>query len=139
MKDKVLFIAVDDPLLRVGLRVELESIGNFKVIGEAGNGDRTIAGIRSLQPHLAIIDADLPGVATEKLIKHLQQIAPKMKILLLTTFGQHLNKSNAIKPGSVSYLTKSTEKYMILKVIRSLLRDQKVPDFIQEPSTFYPF
>lgn len=139
MKDKTLFIAVDDPLLRVGLRVELEAIGNFKVIGEAGNGNQAIAGVHALQPHLAIIDADLPGIASEKLIEQLHKEAPRMKMLLLTTFGQVQNKSNAMQPGTVSYLTKSTEKYMILKVIRSLLRDQKVPDFIQEPSIIYPF
>jgi DNA-binding NarL/FixJ family response regulator len=61
MKDEITIIIADDhPIFRSGLRTLLESAPNFKVIGEAENGETALQMIASTKPDVAILDIDMP-------------------------------------------------------------------------------
>jgi two-component system LytT family response regulator len=52
----------DEPLARRGVRIHLEAIGGFEIIGEAASGREAIERIESLRPHAVFLDVQMPGI-----------------------------------------------------------------------------
>jgi two-component system LytT family response regulator len=52
----------DEPLARRGVRIHLEAIGGFEIIGEAASGREAIDRIESLRPHAVFLDVQMPGI-----------------------------------------------------------------------------
>lgn len=125
MKSKRIFIAGDDPLFRVSLKIELEQIGNFQVVGEARNATAAVSGICSSVPDLSIIDSALPGPSAEKNIVRLRQVIPGMKIVMLATFGDDDIIKCFMAAGADGYIMKNTENYEIIKKINYFLDKNK--------------
>ena len=82
MKQKI-FIADDHPLFLKGLKGFLEE-NNFDVIGEAPNGDLALKFIQEIEPNLAILDLDMPGMSGLEVAKMCQEKEIQTKIILLT-------------------------------------------------------
>ena len=55
-------IVDDEPLARRGVRLHLEAIGGFEIVGEAANGRDAIERIESLRPHAVFLDVQMPGI-----------------------------------------------------------------------------
>jgi DNA-binding NarL/FixJ family response regulator len=59
-------IADDHPLLRLGVRTELERHADIEVVGEATNGDEAAQQAEALHPDVLLLDIEMPGLkATE--------------------------------------------------------------------------
>lgn len=126
MKRNRIFIAGDDPLLRIGLKIELEQVGNFQVVGEARNATAAVAGICSSIPDLSIIDCALPGPPAEKNIVRLRQVVPEMKIVMLVTFGDDDIIKCVMAAGADGYIMKSSEQFEIIKKINNCLGENNI-------------
>src|SRR5215471_20757941 len=59
MKYKVL-IAVDEPLARRSIRKFLKAFPEFEVAAECGDGEATVAAIRTHRPDLVFLDIQMP-------------------------------------------------------------------------------
>ncbi|MCH6200404.1 response regulator transcription factor [Aquiflexum sp. LQ15W] len=82
MRQKV-FIADDHPLFPKGLKGFLEE-NNFDVIGEAPNGDLALKFIQEIEPNLAFLDLDMPGMSGLEVAKMCYESEIQTKIILLT-------------------------------------------------------
>jgi DNA-binding NarL/FixJ family response regulator len=82
MKQKI-FIADDHPLFLKGLKGFLEE-NNFDVIGEAPNGNLALKFIQEIEPNLAILDLDMPGMSGLEVAKMCFEKDIQTKIILLT-------------------------------------------------------
>ena len=61
MKAEITIVIADDhPIFRQGLRQLLEEVTNFKIVGEAGNGEVALRLISELRPDVAVLDIDMP-------------------------------------------------------------------------------
>lgn len=61
MKKITVFLSDDHAVFREGLRLLLEATDEIEVIGEAENGDRTVAETKRLQPDVVLIDIAMPA------------------------------------------------------------------------------
>src|SRR6476660_5757850 len=62
-KGKISVVIVDDhPLFRQGLRLAIEMDARFELVGEADNGPDALEIIGRLQPAVAVLDVNLPGM-----------------------------------------------------------------------------
>jgi DNA-binding NarL/FixJ family response regulator len=50
----------DQPLLRTGFRMILDSEGDISVVGEAGDGAKAVDEVRALQPDVVLMDVRMP-------------------------------------------------------------------------------
>lgn len=74
----------DHALTRAGLRTALETGGEVRVIGEAGDGIEGEATIIRLEPAVAIVDIGLPGKDGIALTRSIKSTALTTRIVILT-------------------------------------------------------
>jgi len=115
-----LLIVDDQSIVREGLSSLLQTQPDFEVVGEAENGRVAVEQTISLQPDVILMDIRMPVMDGVAAIKILQQQAPTIKILVLTTFDDDRYVSQAIAHGAQGYLLKDTPLAELAQAIRSV-------------------
>ncbi|MCS6889281.1 MAG: response regulator transcription factor, partial [Chloroflexus sp.] len=69
-------------LFRDGLRLALSATPDFKVVGEAGNGQQAIQMVDQVDPDLVLIDIDLPGVHGLEVARVIKRSHPHIAVIL---------------------------------------------------------
>lgn len=120
-----IIIADDHRLFRDGLRNLLEKQGNFKVVGEASNGQSLIQMAQSLTPDVIIMDIAMPELNGIEATRKLQLGDLNIKIIILSMHSDRRYVSEAFKAGAMAYLLKDCAFEELLDSIESAMRDSK--------------
>ncbi|HEX6499041.1 MAG TPA: response regulator transcription factor [Micromonosporaceae bacterium] len=113
-------LADDQPLVRAGLRVLLESADDIAVVGEAVNGGQTVALARRLRPDVVLMDIRMPevdGVTATRRITSDPELRG-VRIVVLTTYAEEENVFAALRSGASGFLVKDTEPADLLAAVR---------------------
>lgn len=128
---KVLLVD-DENLLLDSLEIIL-SLNHMKIIGKANDGNAAIEILDDGKEgcDIALVDLNMKGMGGIELIKVMKEKYPKIKILVLTTFYDDRNITEAIAGGADGYLLKDSGKEVILGAIAQIMGgitvlDQKV-------------
>ncbi len=89
-------LADDDVLLREGLASLLDRSG-FDVVGQAGDGARLLALVRSAQPDLAIIDIRMPPAHATEGLQAAQVIRQELPGTAIIVLSAHVEVDEAIE------------------------------------------
>jgi DNA-binding NarL/FixJ family response regulator len=113
-------VLVDDqPLVRSGLRVLIDSTGDLTTVGEAGNGEEAVALVAELAPDVVMMDVRMPGMdgieATRRIVAAGQD-GPH--VVVLTTFDDDEYVYGALRAGASGFLVKDMALDDILAAIR---------------------
>jgi DNA-binding NarL/FixJ family response regulator len=112
-------LLVDDhELLRAGLRSRLEREDGIAVVGEADSAERAVVMARALQPDLILLDLLLPRKAGYEAIPELTQVAPRAKILVVSSQAAPSSVRRALSAGAAGYLPKRSSDSELLAAIR---------------------
>lgn len=111
-----LVIADDHSLFRAGLIGLLEDMPEFKVIGEAENGQEAVALIQKLQPDIVLMDINMPIMNGVQAVEALSK-KTKSAIIMLTISRQEEDLFAAIAAGASGYLLKNAEPEDLRKAI----------------------
>jgi DNA-binding NarL/FixJ family response regulator len=112
-------VVVDDhPMLRDGVRTDLERSGVATVVGEAADGGEAIELVREAAPDVIVMDVDLPTVRGTDAIRAILQISPAVKILVLSVSDAEGDVLEAIKMGAAGYLLKSSTAEQLVDGVR---------------------
>lgn len=115
-----IMIADDHVLLRQGIRNVLELEQDFQVIGEAGDGEQTIAKAIILAPDILLLDINMPRVNGLEVIKKIYEQQQNIKIIVLTMHDDENYVIEVVKAGAVGYLLKDIEPGMLVTAIRTV-------------------
>ncbi|HOL38709.1 MAG: response regulator [Dictyoglomaceae bacterium] len=104
MKTVKVFIAEDEPIVRMDIKELLES-QDYEVIGEAADGQTAVELARNLKPDVVIMDIRMPGMDGIEAAKILTQeeIAP---VIFLTAYSDKELVEKAKEVGVVAYIVK---------------------------------
>ncbi len=120
-------VVVDDhSLFRRGLVSLLEDMPEFKVVGQANNGEEALQVIENTRPDIVLLDVNMPlmdGIATVLALRSRHQ---SVKILMLTISKNDEDLLGAIRAGADGYLIKSTEPDDLRKSLLRLADGQGV-------------
>jgi serine/threonine-protein kinase PknK len=89
-------LADDDVLLREGLASLLDRSG-FDVVGQAGDGARLLALVRSVKPDLAIIDIRMPPAHATEGLQAAQVIRQELPGTAIIVLSAHVEVEEAIE------------------------------------------
>ncbi|MDD2335050.1 MAG: response regulator transcription factor [Geobacteraceae bacterium] len=111
------FIADDHPILRIGLKLYLESKQHIKIAGEAENGFDAVNAITSNPPDIVLMDIDMPGLSGIEAIRVLRKTLPDLKIIVLSTYSKKEYVQEAMLEGASGYVAKNTKTDELIKII----------------------
>lgn len=125
--DPIRILVVDDhPIVRQGIRSLLSNYSEFKIIGEADNGVTAIEYVRRLAPDITLLDIRLPGESGLEILKQIQQLQPKARVLMLTSFDEDEYVMEALRFGAQGFIIKSVSDEMLVNAIRAVCSGQHV-------------
>ncbi len=113
-----LLIYEDNPQLREGLTMLLNSSEGFEVLASFKNCSNVLAEIKVYKPHVILMDIDMPGTNGIEGLKQIRLINDEVKILMLTVFDDNKNVFEAISNGANGYILKKTSPARLLEFIQ---------------------
>ncbi|MBR4777608.1 MAG: response regulator transcription factor [Lachnospiraceae bacterium] len=123
-----IFLVDDEPLLLESLEIVLTLKGGYKVCGTAGNGLEALKLLKEHQPNVMLIDLNMPGMGGIELIKEIKKLYPEIKMIVLTTFYDEKNISEALSSGASGYLLKDSGKDAIIDAVEQTVKGVGVLD-----------
>jgi DNA-binding NarL/FixJ family response regulator len=105
--DQISLYLVDDvPELRELIRYGLEEDGEFRIVGEAGDGRSAIMGIADSGPAAVLLDLSMPDMDGLEAIAKIRAEAPDTAIVVLSGFTADRMGAAAIERGADEYVEK---------------------------------
>lgn len=117
----------DEPLLLESLEIIL-TLNGMEIAGKAGDGHAALAVLAKESCELALVDLNMKGMGGIELIGRMKSEYPNVKILVLTTFYDDKNITQAIANGADGYLLKDSGKDAILGAIGQIMGGRNVID-----------
>ena len=126
------FMVDDEPLLMESLEIILTYSGGHVISGTSNNGVEALEKLSLMAeedlPDVMLADLNMPQMGGIELIKTVHEKYPDIKIIVLTTFYDEKNISQAIAGGATGYILKDSGKEAILDAIDRALKGQSVLD-----------
>lgn len=114
-------VVVDDhPVVRRGLANLLESAGDIRCIGTAGDGPAALDLVSRLGPEVVVLDLSLPGQDGVSVLRALRKEGKHPRVLVLTSFSDTDLVLDAVQAGADGYLLKQREAEAIIAAVRSV-------------------
>jgi len=121
-------VADDQALIRLGLRVLLETEDDTTMVGEAADGRAALEAVRRTRPDVVLMDIRMPvmdGIETLREITADQALAGT-RVIMLTTFELDEYVFDALRAGASGFLIKDTEPAELLRAIRVVARGESL-------------
>ena len=115
-----IIIADDHPLVRSGVRKELENIEQYKIIAETGNGNEALDLINKLNPGIAVLDFQMPGLNGIEITEKLREIGCSTKVILLTMHDEKQIFFKALNVGVNAYVLKDDAILDIVDAVKNV-------------------
>jgi two-component system response regulator LytT len=133
-------IADDESLARAELRFLLEEIGDVEVVGTAENGLEAVELIRKLDPALAFLDIQMPGLDGLSVVRRLKEQQIELPHIVFSTAWDQF-AVEAFRLKATDYLLKPVERARLeetLEHARRLVADRISEEPASSPSPLRP-
>src|SRR5439155_1098568 len=114
---KRILIADDHLAVREGLRSLIDPDPDFKVVGEAADGNETARKALELRPDLIVLDNSMPGMTGLEVARMLRDNLPQTKIVFLTLDPGI--RDLALATGAAAHVSKDQPPQEIMRVVRA--------------------
>ena len=113
------FLADDHNVVRRGLEALIETEEDMIVVGTAADGIEAVKNIASSNPDVVLLDLKMPRKSGLEAIPEIRAVDPRVRIMMLTSFGDKEGVFDAIKAGALGYLLKDCRPEELLQAIRN--------------------
>jgi DNA-binding NarL/FixJ family response regulator len=110
----------DQPLLRAGFRMVLDSQEDLAVRGEASNGREAVRQVEALDPDVVLMDVRMPVMDGIEATRAIVSAGARARILVLTTFDLDEYAFAALRAGASGFLLKDVPPPELLSAIRAV-------------------
>ncbi|MEV0600353.1 response regulator transcription factor [Streptomyces sp. NPDC050315] len=118
----------DEPLVRAGLAMLVQSEDDLIVVGETGDGAQTVEQAARLRPHVIVMDVRMPGMdgveTTRSLAEDafIDKVGWTAAVLILTTFNDDEAVYAALRAGASGFMLKNAAPRDLITAIRAIAR-----------------
>jgi DNA-binding NarL/FixJ family response regulator len=119
-----ILIVDDHTVVRQGLRMFLALDDEFRVVGEAANGEEAIRRAHELAPDVVLMDLLMPvmdGIAATEVIR---RELPDVEVIALTSVLEDKAVYGALRAGAIGYLLKDTQGDELCRAIKAAAAGQ---------------
>ena len=125
--EKLRVLLVDDHhMFLLGIRsIVLEDEG-IEVVGEAYNGQEAYEKTKELQPHIVVMDLNMPVCDGLEALKRIKADMPEVKVIILTVNDRDENLFEALRHGASGYLLKNILPQELTTFIHMVQRGEAI-------------
>lgn len=115
-----IIIADDHSIFLKGLALMLNEVSEFKVIGEASNGEELIQLLQSSKPDVVITDIKMPGMNGIEATKKSLEIYPDLNIIALTMFSEQVYLNMMAEAGAKGFIQKNISREELVDAVKTV-------------------
>ena len=125
--DTIRVLIVDDhPLFRSGLKVLLDSAPDTELAGEASNGLEAVRLAAECQPHVILMDVNMPGLDGIEATRRILRADPGINVLMLTMYEDDQSVFAAMRAGARGYVQKGARHEEMLRAIHAVASGEAI-------------
>src|SRR6185437_9542580 len=118
-------LADDHGIVRDGIKSTLRDEKNFKIVGEASNGEEAIDKVKKLAPDVIIMDISMPEMNGIEATSIISKKYHDTKTLVLSMHDNEDYILKSIEAGASGYILKDTAKEEFIKAINAVSKGEK--------------
>ena len=111
-------IADDHDLIREGIKTILRNRAEYRVVGEAVNGEDVVNKVKQLKPEILLLDITMPQRSGLDLIEQVHHLSPSTNIIIISVHRAHLYVTKALRSGVKGYLHKDNATEDLLPALK---------------------
>lgn len=115
-----LLIADDHQIFLDGLKSLLNGEEGISVIGEARNGRQVLTLLKTMSPHIILMDINMPEMNGLEATKQVVKEHPEAKVIMLTMHERADYITQMIEAGASGYLLKNSSRTDLMNGIRTV-------------------
>lgn len=108
-------------LVRIGLASVIDKISGCQVAGMAGSGAEAIRAVQMLQPSLLLLSVGIAGPGCMEVIRSVREMAPSLKVLVLSQPGSELDARAALRAGCHGFIDRDHNGETLERAIREVI------------------
>jgi NarL family two-component system response regulator LiaR len=120
MKTIRVLLAEDHVVVRQGTRQLLEREPDFKIVGEAGDGEEAVRLAKELKPDVIIMDVAMPKLSGIEATKQIKAVLPAASVLVLTGYDYDEYIFSMLEAGAAGYLLKNVSGDELISAVRAV-------------------
>ena len=120
MQEITVLIVEDHPIFREALINAIDLEDDFRVVGDASDGETAVTRAIDLKPDVIIMDLNLPLKSGIEAIREIMDVMPQARIMTLTSSIKEEDVINAVKARVMGYLTKDVSQDILIKGLREI-------------------
>jgi DNA-binding NarL/FixJ family response regulator len=114
-------IVDDQDLFAEGLKTILEARApDVQIVAMARNGAEAVAAVKADPPHIVLMDVRMPVMDGVEATRQIHEIAPEVRIVMLTTFDDDEYVTHSLARGAIGYLLKNRPPAELIASIRAV-------------------
>ncbi len=113
-------LADDHVVVRRGLRIVLERMPGFAVVGEAGDAGAALDAVAAEHPDVLVLDLNMPGQSPLEALSVLADSAPDVAVVVLTMEQDPALARLAVDLGARGYVLKQAVEEELAEAIRTV-------------------
>jgi DNA-binding NarL/FixJ family response regulator len=122
----ITILLVDDyPVVRRGLKGILETVKDFKVIGEASDGMEAISMASRLHPNVILLDLMMKGITGIETARQITSNSKETGIIIFSALGNENYVIDALQAGAMGYVLKEAPCEELIYAIREVAAGRK--------------
>lgn len=119
-----LVLADDHTLFRDGLRELISHWDEFRVVGEAANGQEAVELCRQQKPAIVLMDVQMPVMNGVEATRRIHAEFPTIPVVMLTMSVDEKDLFEAIKQGARGYILKNISAQQLRERLHEALRGE---------------
>lgn len=117
-----ILIADDHDIIRAGIKEVLRNQPEYKVIGEAVDGQDALDKVKKMAPGIILLDISMPKINGLDAIKSIHQLSAETKILVISLHKTSTYIMKAFKAGVLGYLNKENAVEELLPALHNVVK-----------------
>jgi two-component system, NarL family, nitrate/nitrite response regulator NarL len=119
-----ILIADDHTIFREGLKTLISGQSDFKVVGEACDGNEVMKLINKIQPEVLLLDFLMPNANGMEVLQLLEESRSQVRTIMLTGALEGEDISRAFELGARGLVLKDSGTNLLFKSIRAVMAGQ---------------
>ncbi|MBB5397081.1 response regulator transcription factor [Mucilaginibacter sp. AK015] len=118
--EKRIFIVDDHQMVIDGLRLIIDTINGFTIVGESTSATQALDCLTGLNTDILLTDVSMPEMSGIELTRLVKKKFPNIKIIALSMFSESQVVAEMIDAGISGYILKNTGKQELIEALNKV-------------------